>query len=288
MQIGAVFPGSQLGDVSAVRAYVRGVEDLGYAHLVALDHVLGADPAIHRGWDKPYDVNDVFHEPFVLFGYVAALTSLELVTGVIALPQRQTALVAKQAAQVDLLTNGRLRLGVGVGWNHVEFEALGREFSNRGTRSEEQVALLRRLWTEKSVSHDGPSERVTGVGLAPLPIQRPIPIWFGVKSSARGFQRVGRLGDGWITLMPPGPELDAAKAAVDAAAIAAGRDPDSIGLEVPVSWGAGGLDAVLHHVAQCRRTRATHVSINTMPAGFASVDEHLEALASVADALGIR
>ena len=178
----------------------------------------------------PYDIDTTFHEPFVLYGYIAAITSLELVTGVIILPQRQTALVAKQAAEVDLLTNGRFRLGVGLGWNAVEYEALGKDFSNRGTRSEEQVALLRRLWTERTVTHDGPTERVTGAGLAPLPIQRPIPIWFG-PSSTRALRRTGRLGDGWFPMAAPGPKLDVAKAIVDAAAIEAGRDPATIGME---------------------------------------------------------
>src|SRR6202158_1376020 len=167
MRVGVVFPQTELGgDVGAVRAYAQGVEHLGYGHLVAYDHVVGADPAIHQGWAGPYDVRTTFHEPFVMFGYIAAITSLELVTGIIILPQRQTVLVAKQAAEVDLLTNGRFRLGIGLGWNTVEYEALGKDFSNRGTRSEEQLTLMRRLWTEQTVSHDGPSERVTGAGLA--------------------------------------------------------------------------------------------------------------------------
>src|SRR6202165_5219483 len=196
MQIGVVFPQTELGgDVGAVRAYAQGVEQLGYAHLLAYDHVVGADPAIHQGWAGPYDVRTTFHEPFVMFGYIAAITSLELVTGIIILPQRQTVLVAKQAAEVDLLTNGRFRLGIGLGWNTVEYEALGKNFSDRGVRSEEQVALLRRLWTEQSVTHDGPSERVTGAGLAPLPVQQPIPIWSGARSP-RAFRRAGRLGAG--------------------------------------------------------------------------------------------
>src|SRR5687767_3933273 len=137
MQIGVVFPQTELGaDVGAVRAYVEGVEELGYAHLLAYDHVVGADPAVHRGWSGPYDVRSTFHEPFVLFGYVAALTRLEVVTGIIILPQRQTVLVAKQAAEVDLLSDGRFRFGIGIGWNAVEYEALGKDFSDRGIRSE--------------------------------------------------------------------------------------------------------------------------------------------------------
>ncbi len=287
MRIGVVFPQTELGgDVRAVRDYAQGVDQLGYAHLLAYDHVVGADPAVHTGWAGPYDVRTTFHEPFVLFGYIAAVTSLELVTGIIILPQRQTVLVAKQAAEVDLLTDGRFRLGVGIGWNTVEYEALGKDFSNRGVRSEEQVALLRRLWTEPSVTHDGPSEQVTGAGLAPLPVQRPIPVWFGV-ASPRAFRRAGRLGDGWFPMVAPGPALDAAKSIVDAAAVEAGRDPSTIGMEGRATWGAGGLDTVLEEVQRWRSAGATHLSINTMGAGFRSVDEHLSALTATAEALGL-
>ena len=287
MRIGVVFPQTELGgDVRAVRDYAQGVDQLGYAHLLAYDHVVGADPAVHKGWAGPYDVQTTFHEPFVLFGYIAGITSLELVTGIIILPQRQTVLVAKQAAEVDLLTDGRFRLGIGIGWNTVEYEALGKDFSNRGVRSEEQVTLLRRLWTEPSVTHDGPSERVTGAGLAPLPVQRPIPVWFGV-ASPRAFRRAGRLGDGWFPMVAPGPALDEAKSIVDAAAVEADRDPSTIGMEGRATWGPGGLDTVLDEVERWRSAGATHLAINTMGAGFKSVDEHLSALTATAEALGL-
>src|SRR5580693_9303691 len=193
MQIGVVFPQTEIGpDVGAVRAYAERAEHLGFSHLLAYDHVLGADPAVHQGWAGPYDVRTMFHEPMVLFGSLAAATSLELVTGVLVLPQRQTALVAKQAAEVDLLTDGRFRLGIGVGWNAVEYEALGKDFGDRGARISEQVTLLRELWTQPSVTFDGRYERVTGAGLAPLPVQRPIPVWFGGSSPA-AYRRIGRL-----------------------------------------------------------------------------------------------
>jgi len=149
MQIGVVFPQTEIGaDPAVIRAFAAGAEELGYAHLIAYDHVLGADPEGHPGWSGPYDVDTTFHEPFVLMGYLAAVTSLELVTSILILPQRQTALVAKQAAEVDLLTEGRLRLGVGLGWNPVEYEALGKDFTDRGRRMTEQVRLLRLLWTQ--------------------------------------------------------------------------------------------------------------------------------------------
>src|SRR5580704_6720124 len=218
MHIGVVFPQTEIGaDRGAIRTYAQRVEELGFEHLLAYDHVVGADPDVHVPWRGPYNIDTTFHEPFVLFGYLAALTSLELVTGVIILPQRQTALVAKQAAEVDLLTGGRFRLGIGLGWNAVEYEALGQDFSERGRRVEAQVELLRRLWTEPSVTYQVGAERVTGAGLAPLPVQRPIPVWFGA-ASPPAYRRVGRLGDGWFPMVPPGPKLDEARAIVDAAA----------------------------------------------------------------------
>lgn len=285
MRIGAVFPQTELGgDVGAVRAYGEGVEELGFTHVLAYDHVVGADPDVYRGWSGPYDVQTTFHEPFVLFGYLAGIASLELVTGIIILPQRQTVLVAKQVAEVDLLTGGRFRLGVGIGWNPVEYEALGKDFSNRGARLQEQVRLLRRLWTEPSVTHEGVHERVTGAGLAPLPVQRPIPVWFGAVAD-RALQRAGRLADGWFPQVPPGPKLDEARAIVRRAAVEAGRDPDALGMEGRISWGAGDLETVTRHAGKWRDARATHLSVNTMGAGLASVDDHLAALARAADAL---
>jgi probable F420-dependent oxidoreductase len=287
MRIGVVFPQTEIGgDAGAVRAYAEKVEGLGYSHLIAYDHVVGADTAVHRGWQGPYDMHSTFHEPLVLFGYLAALTSLELVTGIIILPQRQTVLVAKQAAEVDLLCGGRFRLGVGLGWNTVEYEALGKDFSDRGKRVEDQVELLRRLWTEPSVTFEAPDEKVTGAGLAPLPVQRPIPIWFGA-ASPPAYRRAGRLGDGWFPLIPPGPKLDEARALVDAAAVEAGRDPSTLGLEGRVSWGEGGATLVADHAERWRQIGATHLSVNTMGAGLASVDAHLDALAASAEVLGV-
>jgi probable F420-dependent oxidoreductase len=287
MRIGVVFPQTEIGgDVGAVRAYALRVQELGFQHVVAYDHVVGADPAVHRGWDGPYDLHSTFHEPLVLFGFLAALTSLELVTGIVILPQRQTALVAKQAAEVDLLTGGRFRLGVGLGWNSVEYEALGKDFSDRGKRIEHQVGLLRRLWTEPSVTAEADGERVTGAGIAPLPVQRPIPVWFGA-ATPPAYRRAGRLGDGWFPLVPPGPKLDEARALVDAAASEAGRDPSSLGLEGRVNWSAGGVDVVTDHAERWRRIGASHLTVNTMGAGFESVDAHLDALALAADVLGL-
>ncbi|HEY8543542.1 MAG TPA: LLM class F420-dependent oxidoreductase [Acidimicrobiales bacterium] len=288
MQLGVVFPQTEIGaDRGAVRAYAEGVESLGYHHLLAYDHVVGADPAVHQGWRGPYDVHSTFHEPFVLFGYLAGITSLELVTGILILPQRQTALVAKQAAEVDILTGGRFRLGVGLGWNPVEFEALGKDFHDRGARSEEQVELLRRLLSEPSVTFEGRHERVTGAGIAPLPVQRPVPIWFGA-ASPRAYRRAGRLGDGWFPMMSPGEHLDAAKAMVEEGAREAGRDPATIAMEGRITWARdGGIDNVLDHLDRWRAANASHVTVDTMGAGFTTVDGHLSALEKLAEsALG--
>jgi probable F420-dependent oxidoreductase len=285
MRIGVVFPQTELGgDVGAVRAYGEGVEALGFTHVLAYDHVIGADPEVHRGWAGPYDVRTTFHEPFVLFGYLAAATSVELVTGIIILPQRQTVLTAKQAAEVDLLTGGRFRLGVGLGWNPVEYEALGKDFSNRGERLDEQVTLMRRLWTEPSVTHNGAHETVTGAGLAPLPVQRPIPVWFGGVAE-RALRRVGRLADGWFPQVPPGERLEEARAIIRQAAVEAGRDPDALGIEGRVGWETGDVDRLGRQAGKWRDAGASHLGVNTMGAGLGSVDDHLAALAKAADAL---
>ena len=284
MQIGVVFPQTEMGpDGGAVRTYGQRVEELGFRHVLAYDHVLGADRAVHQGWDRPYDSTTTFHEPLVMFGFLAALTSLELVTGIIILPQRQTALVAKQAAEVDLLSGGRLRLGVGLGWNYVEYEALGQDFATRGRRIEEQVALMRRLWTEPSLSHAGPFDRITGAGIAPLPVQRPIPVWFGAQS-APAYRRAGRLADGWFPQVQPGPELDQARAVVSQAATEAGRDPATLGMEGRITW-RGDAGELAGQAARWQDAGASHVSVNTMGAGLVTLDDHLAALAEAARVL---
>lgn len=287
MKIGVVFPQTEIGaDPGAVRAYVQAVEAAGYDHVLTYEHVVGADPSVHRGWNGPYDVGTTFHEPFVLFGYLAAISSLELVTGIVILPQRQCVLVAKQAAEVDLLTGGKFRLGVGLGWNHVEYEALGMDFRTRGRRIGEQVELMRRLWTEESVSFSGRYEHVTGAGLCPMPVQRPVPVWFGGQSP-RAYERMGALADGWFPQVPPGPRLEEARDIVSAAAIAAGRDPGSIGMEGRVDASHADPEKLRAHVDAWREAGATHVALNTMGAELASVDDHVRVLEVSAAALGI-
>ena len=285
MQIGVIYPQTELPtDADTVRAYVRTVEELGYRHFEIYDHVLGADPAVHTGWKGPYDVDTTFHEPLVFYGFLAAITQLELVTGIIIAPQRQTALLAKQAAEVDILSEGRFRLGIGAGWNPVEYEGLAQDFSTRGRRMEEQIGLLRRLWTERSVTHEGTFDRVVGAGLAPLPIQRPIPIWLGGLSPA-AYRRMGRLADGWFPRVEPGPDLDEARAVIATAAAEAGRDPTAIGMDARIRQGAGGTDDLVRDAQRWRDAGATHMSVDTMGSGLPGLDGHLEALAKASEAL---
>jgi len=285
VQIGVIYPQTELPtDAGIVRAYVSKVEELGYRHVEIYDHVLGADPAVYTGWKEPYDVDTTFHEPLVFYGFLAAITQLELVTGIIVAPQRQTALLAKQAAEVDILSDGRFRLGLGVGWNRVEYEALGQDFSTRGRRLEEQIGLLRRLWTERSVTHEGTFDRIMGAGLAPPPVQRPIPIWLGGMSAA-GYRRMGRLADGWFPRVDPGPELDEALAIIATAAAEAGRDPAAIGMGARIKQGAGETHDLVGDAERWRDAGATHLSVDTMGSGLPGLDAHIDARAKAADAL---
>src|SRR5690349_9960698 len=236
MRIGAVFPQTEIGaDPAGVRAWARAVEEMGYTHILAYDHVLGAGTTTRPGWQGPYSSASSFHEIFTLFGYLAGATQrVGLVTGVVILPQRQTALVAKQAAEVDVLSGGRLRLGVGVGWNAVEYEALNEAFRNRGARSEEQIAVLRALWSDTAISFQGRWHTIDNAGINPLPVQRPIPIWIGGSVDAT-LERVARIGDGWFPQMGPGPEAAAAVERLRSLTLAAGRQPAAIGVEARLS-----------------------------------------------------
>jgi probable F420-dependent oxidoreductase len=283
MEIGVVFPQTEIGpDPGAVRAYADAASDLGFHHLLIFEHVVGADPRVHEGWNREYDLSSNFHEPFVLMGYLAAVTSVELVTGIVILPQRQTVLVAKQAAEVDVLCRGRLRLGVGLGWNPVEYEALGRNFADRGERIGEQVELMRMLWTQDSVTFTGQYDKITGAGLTPQPVQRPIPIWFG-GSAPRALRRVGRLADGWLVEFKPGSEeLATGLELVREGAAEAGRDPSTIGLEARIEYAEGDHKELARMVAAWREAGATHLCLNMMEIGLRNVDEHIAELSSAA------
>jgi probable F420-dependent oxidoreductase len=289
VRVGVVFPQTEIGaSPGAVAEFALAAEDIGYHHLVAYDHVLGAVPR-GEGW-LGYTHRDLFHEPFVLFGYLAAITRrIELVNGILVLPQRQAAVVAKQAAEVDVLSGGRLRLGVGVGWNDAEFEALGEDFRTRGARIEEQVAVLRALWTQDVVTFEGRWHRILQAGINPLPVQRPIPIWMGGESD-RVLRRIARLADGWMAggaLRTPTSRLaqtpggyaamvDRLRGYMDDA----GRDPATVGLERRINY-ADGPGEWARIAVEWSRLGGTHLSVNTMRAGLAAPQAHIEAIRHV-------
>ena len=285
MKLGVIFPQTEIGnDPAAIRDYAQALEETGFDHLIAYDHILGARPERFVGANigfpaPPYTDESPFHEVFVLFGYLAAVTRrLELATGVLVLPLRQTALVAKQAAAVDVLSGGRIRLGVGVGWNFVEYEALNENYRNRGRRFDEQIAVMRKLWTEPVLRFEGQWHHVDRAGLNPLPVQRPIPIWTG-GGAERVLRRTAELADGWF---PPGdandpdslrPLLERVRGYMREA----GRDPASLGIEGRIPLTSGGPDEWAARAKKWRALGATHLSVNTMKAGLGSPREHLEA-----------
>ena len=279
MQLGVTLPVADIGtEPTVVRDYAQAAEELGYSHILAYDHVIGANLASRPGWQPPYSHLDTFQEPLVLYGYLAGLTkTIELTTGIIILPQRQTVLVAKQAATVDVLSGGRLRFGIGIGWNPVEYEALGQDFKNRGQRYEEQVELLRQLWTRELVTFHGRWHTVIDAGINPLPIQRPIPIWFG-GTDDRALRRLAKLGDGWFPLMNPDDKCRAAIEKVRSYAREAGRDPERIGIEGRISHGAGSEEAWRKELQGWKALGATHASFNTMKANLPSPRAHIEAI----------
>jgi len=274
MKIGVVFPQTEIGaDPAVVAKFATTAESLGYDHLLAYDHVLGANTASRPDWQGPYTMNSMFQEPLVLFAYLAGLTkTLEFASGVIILPQRQTALVAKQAACVDVLSNGRLRLGIGTGWNDVEYEALGKNFNNRGKRSEEQIDVLRKLWADEAVTYDGEWHKITDAGLNPLPVNKSIPIWLG-GMAPQVIDRVGRLADGWF----PFANKDLANQIEQVREVAktAGRDPESIGIECIVP-----TNTEVDRLKSLQEIGVSHVAMVTMNQELADPAAHIDAISS--------
>ena len=285
MDIGVIFPQTEVGgDRGAVRALGQAVSDLGYSHLAAYDHVLGADTSVHGDLGGPYTIDDTFREPLTMFAYLAGCTDLAFATSILIGPQRQTALLAKQAAEVDLLCGGRFRLGLGIGWNKVEYDALGVPFEKRGAILEEQIAVLRALWTEKSVTVHGRFHDIESAGLAPLPVQRPIPIWIGAYAPA-ALRRVGRVADGWFPQARPGGGLEKALETIREGAAEAGRDMSHFQFEGRVEYGTRDHDKMAEHARRWREAGASHLSINTMHAGLQGVDAHIAALAEMVPVL---
>jgi probable F420-dependent oxidoreductase len=246
MHLNAFFPTRDIGgDPAKIRDWAQAAEALGYETIEVADHVFGV--TARGGWTPVYNETDPFHETFTTLAFLAAVTTrIKLSTGILILPQRQTGLVAKQAAEIDILSGGRLRLGVGVGWNHVEYEALGQEWKTRGARQAEQVQVLRRLWTEPLVTFSGRFHDLKEVAILPPPVQRPIPIWFGGSSDAT-LKRAARLGDGWMPIMAPDDQAAQKLAALKGHLREFGRDAASFGLEAwlrspaadPQAWAAG-------------------------------------------------
>ena len=278
MEYGVVLPQTEIGnDPAAIRDFAQAAESLGYTHLLIYDHVLGADPDRPGGWQGPYTDKTPFHEVFVTLGYLAALTErIDLVTAVVILPQRQTALVAKQAAELDLLSGGRFRLGVGVGWNAVEYEALNEDFRSRGARQEEQIALLRELWRNDVINFEGRFHRVTKAGINPRPT-REIPIWFGGGAPAV-IDRMARLGDGWIPIMGPDADARATVEQIHAKLREHGRDVSAFGIQAQAQARGGNPDLWASHAQRWREIGATHLAIATMNAGLASPGDHIDAI----------
>jgi probable F420-dependent oxidoreductase len=281
VKLGVVFPQTEIGDdPDRVAEFATTAESLGYDHIIAYDHVLGASTENRPDWQGPYTDKSMFHEVFVLYGYLAGLTeTLELVTAVLILPQRQTVLVAKQAASLDVICKGRLRLGIGTGWNEVEYEALNQDFSNRGQRSEEQIDVLRKLFREEVISYHGEWHSISEAGLNPLPVKRHIPIWLG-GMAPQVIDRVGRIADGWFPFF--NPELEQQLASVRNTASQHGRNPDDIGIEVMVGLGDAGPKQ-LDQLKALQDMGVTHSAVVTMNVGL-SPDQHIDAIKRFWDA----
>lgn len=284
MKIGAAYPQTELGgDPAALDAIGRAVEALGYDHLLMYDHVVGAvhenrDPPLWEG--GPYTDKHPFHDPLVAFGYLAGITKrIELVTGVLILPQRQTVLVAKQATDVDLLSGGRLRLGVGTGWNYVEYDALGEDFAVRGPRLTEQIGYLRRLWAEPLVTFDGKFDRLDRACIIPRP-RRQIPIWCGGFTET-SFKRAAKLADGYIFAAGIDNALWGLGRMRELLA-AEGRDAAAFGAEYLIQNNRGqGIDTqlALDWARRWQDAGGTHVTVVTMGKGFTTMRQHIDHLA---------
>lgn len=289
MKFGVVFPQTEFGhDRGALREYAQTAEALGYNHILAYDHVLGANPQRPGGWKGPYTFETTFLEVFVLFSFFASITEkIEFTTGILILPQRQTALVAKQAATLDVLSGGRLRLGLGLGWNEVEYQALNEDFRNRGKRIEEQVEVLKQLWAKPLVTFEGRWHHIPDAGLNPLPANRKIPIWFG-GHHANVLKRVAQQGDGWMpnyrTVVDAKPNLEL----LDKYLEEAGRKRNEIGLEARLVYKDGNADSWGRGIADWKAAGCTHITINTMSAGLKTAQEHIEAIKRFAKETGLK
>ena len=285
MEIGVIFPQTEIEpDVVAIRDFAQAAQDMGYSYLFIADHVLGADAS---AYDHPlfgmYNHETVVHESLTTMGYLAAVApKLGLMSGILILPQRQTALVAKQAAEIDVLCGGKLRLGIGVGWNFVEYEALGMNFHDRGARSAEQIEVMRELWTKESVDFHGRWHDITHAGINPLPVQRPIPVWLGVGSPLApippdvALRRVARIADGWCPNFAPDESGYALQEKVHNYMAEYGRDPSELGLDGRMGTAGSPPEAWGDRVAAWREMGASHLSIENRRAGLKTAGDHIE------------
>jgi probable F420-dependent oxidoreductase len=289
IRIGTIFPHAIGTDPDPIRAFARAIEEAGYDYLLAYDHIVGAHPDRFAGpvggfARPPYTHESPTHEVFALFSYLAAVTTrLEFLTSVLILPQRETLLVAKQAAEVAILSHGRLRLGVGVGWNFAEYGALGYDFPTRGERIEEQVALLRTLWTEPLVTFAGRWHQLDRIALNPRPTY-PIPIWIGSGARDVSLRRMARLASGWFPLLPSLDALPQALARLRGYLAEEGRDPASFGLQLSLNVGQGSPDEWRRRRDELHALGATHLTVSTGGPGI-SIDQQLDRLLAVKRAL---
>jgi probable F420-dependent oxidoreductase len=286
MKFGVVFPQIEFGhDPRAIRDYAQAAQALGFSHILAYDHVLGANPNRPGGWQGPYTYENPFLDPFVLFSFMAGITrTIEFVTGILILPQRETAVVAKQAATLDVLCNGRFRMGVGIGWNKVEYIGLNQDFHTRGKRIEEQIDVLRQLWTNELVTINGRWHTIPDAGLNPLPEQRPIPIWFGGHADAV-LRRVARMGDGWLPNYRTPDQAQSALAALDRYLAEYGRARNDIGIEPRISYGDGNPANWQKIISDWQAVGASHITLNTMYLGFDRPAQHINAMRNFAKAI---
>lgn len=281
MQIGVLFPQTEIGsDPGGLREYAQAVQDLGFAHLVSYEHVLGAVPERLPKDYAPYGIEDAFNEILTTYAFLAAAApQLGLATAVLVLPQRQTALVAKQAAQLDWLTSGRFRLGVGLGWNYTEFEGMGVDFATRARRMEEQIRVLRLLWSQQVVDFEGEFHRLQGVGILPLP--RSVPLWIG-GAAEPAVRRAAQLGDGWFPLRPLEGGWEATFDQVRTWREEAGLSWESFGIEARVAPDPGWPE----QVREWERLGATHVYVSTLGQGCRGPAAHIELLKRLRAELG--
>ena len=288
MKLGVVFPQTEFpSDPIAIKDFAQAAEDLGYNHILAYDHLLGANPDRPGGWSGTYTYTDPFQEPMILFSYLAGLTTtLSFITGIIILPQRETVLFAKQAATLDVLCSGRLRLGVALGWNKVEYISQNKDFHNRGARIEEQIDVLRKLWTSELITYTGRWHTIPDAGLNPLPLQRPIPLWFGGNADPV-LRRVAKMADGWLPNYRSFEDAAHALAQLRTYVADAGRSMDEIGIEPRLRYENGDLAVWQAQAEGWRSAGATHLTVITMGAGFSSPQEHIQAITRYAQALNL-